>query len=248
MSDCPDFITIDAYEHPPGGNVLWRRRVRRALASRLPGLRAATVNHANNGTHAMIPRVVPAGSALVMAWESRDAAEAAWCGPLRGLMDGRGAFSLDGEVVRSRVEADGDNWHGWSPRAGTAEALDAKEPLVAIVHGVLHPRSLVRFLRNNAHAASRAAHHPGHRGSIDISSQLPFEHTSISLWKTLKMAQDYAYAPGGHATAMSFARTQHTHRTGVYLQVRPLASSGSLGLAEPAFPELPPARRGRRNI
>jgi hypothetical protein len=248
MPDCPDFVTIDAYERPPGGNVLWRRRVRRALASHLPGLRAVTVNHANNGTHAMIPRVVPAGSALVMAWESRDSAEAAWCGPLRGLMDGRGAFSLDGEVVRSRVETDGDNWHGWSPRADAAVALDAKEPLVAIVHGVLHPRSLARFLRNNAHAASRAAHHPGHRGSIDISSQLPFEHTSISLWKTLKMAQDYAYAPGGHATAMSFARTQHTHRTGVYLQVRPLASSGSLGLAEPAFPELPPACRGRHNI
>ena len=93
------------------------------------------------------------------------------------------------------------------------------------------------------HAASRAAHHPGHRGSVDISSQLPFEHTSISLWKTLKSAADYAYAPGGHAPAMNHARQADTHRAGVYLRIRPLASTGGLGCDEPAYPDLPDALR-----
>lgn len=60
--------------------------------------------------------------------------------------------------------------------------------MVALVHGILRRGRLLEFLRNNLHAASRAAHHPGHRGSIDISAQLPYEHTSISLWKTYALA------------------------------------------------------------
>ena len=243
MPNHADFVTIDAFARPPGGNRRWRRRLRQALATRPPGLRAATVNHANNLTHALVPRVPP-GSALVIAWESADAAAAAWRGPLRGLLDGPGRFSLDGEVARAHFETEGDHWHGWTPSGEGAERIDAKEPMVAVVHGILHPRHLIGFVRNNMHAASRAAHHPGHRGSIDISSQLPFEHTSISLWKTLKMAQDYAYAPGGHATAMAHVRQANTHKVGVYLQVRPLASTGALGIDTPAYPDLPPAYRG----
>ncbi|GAA3645069.1 hypothetical protein GCM10022237_00600 [Nocardioides ginsengisoli] len=99
-------------------------------------------------------------------------------------------------------------------------------------------------MRNNAHAASRAAHHPGHRGSIDISSQLPYEHTSISLWKTYGLAQDFAYKKGGHASAMTHALKQKTHRVGVFLQARPLACTGTLGTDRPPYPQLPEARRG----
>ena len=70
----------------------------------------------------------------------------------------------------------------------------------------------------------------------------------MSLWITAKLARDYAYAPGGHKHAMDHARAVDTHRVGVCLQVRPVASSGSLGLDSPEFPELPPAARvGRRN-
>lgn len=239
----PDFVTIDAFARPPGGNLRWRRRVRSALGSKPAGLRSATVNHANNLTHSLVPRLPP-GSALVLAWDSADAAADAWHGPLRGLLDGPGRFSLDGEVARARTEHDGDHWHGWTPSDEGAQPIEITDPMVAIVHGVLRPRHLVGFIRNNVHAASRAAHHPGHRGSIDISSQLPFEHTSISLWKTLKSAQDYAYAPGGHAPAMNHARQRDTHRVGVYLRIRPLASSGGLGSNTPAFADLPPAERG----
>lgn len=238
-----DFVTIDAFARPPGGNLRWRRRVRSALATRPAGLRSVTVNHANNGTHSLLPSALP-GSALVIAWDSAEAAAEAWAGPLRGLVEGDGRFSLDGQVTRARFEEPGDSWHGWTPTGEEADPIQTKEPMVAVVHGVLHSRHLLGFVRNNMHAASRAAHHPGHRGSIDISSQLPFEHTSISLWKTLKMAQDYAYSPGGHATAMNHARKAKTHRTGVYLQIRPLASTGALGIDTPAYPDLPPADRG----
>jgi len=243
MPKTADFVTIDAFARPAGGNLRWRRRARAALATTPPGLRAATVNHANNLTHALLPRV-PAGNALVMAWDCADAAADAWRGPLRGLLDGTDRFSMDGEVARARFEEPGDTWYGWTPTGESAVPIEPGEPMVAVVHGVLHPRHLLGFVRNNMHAASRAAHHPGHRGSVDISSHLPFEHTSISLWKTLKMAQDYAYAPGGHAMAMAHARKAKTHRTGVYLQVRPVASTGALGIDTVAFPDLPPAYRG----
>ncbi|HWU23060.1 MAG TPA: hypothetical protein VN088_16100 [Nocardioides sp.] len=241
-----DFVTIDAFGRPPGGRVPWRRRLHRTLRSGIPGLRAATVNHASDATRTVLPRLLPGGCALVAAWDSPEAAEAAYRGPLRTAIDGPGRFSLDGEIARVRVdsESDTDSWHGWRPRSDGASPLTADEPMVAIVHGILRRGSLLEFARNNLDAASRAAHHPGHRGSIDVSSQLPFEHTSISLWKTYGLAQDFAYKPGGHAHAMKHALTAKTHRVGVFLQVRPLAATGTLGTATPPFPQLPEAERG----
>lgn len=243
--DGPDFLTIDAFGRPPGGRIRWRHDLSSVLRSGIKGLRGSTVNHANNGTHALVPNLLPGGCALVAAWDSAEAAEAAFDGPLRHAIDGPGRFSMDSEIVRVRIdsESERDHWHGWKPSAHGAEPLAEAEPMVAIVHGILHRGRLVEFLRNNMHAASRAAHHPGHRGSIDISAQLPYEHTSISLWKTYGLAQDFAYKKGGHASAMTHALKQKTHRVGVFLQARPLRCSGTLGIDQPPYPQLPEARR-----
>lgn len=115
--------------------------------------------------------------------------------------------------------------------------------MAVLVHGIVRPRYLSTFLRDNLHAASRARHHPGHRGSIDVHATPPFENTSISIWSSRASAQDFAYQPGGHAPAMKRARELGTHRTGVYLQVRPLASTGNLGIDGPALPDLPGTAR-----
>jgi len=241
----PDFLTVDAFTRPPGGRIRWRRNLRQVIDARIEGLRGATVNYANNGTHTLLPALLPGGCALVAAWESPEAAEAAFAGPLRRAVDGAGRFSLDGEITRVRVDSESErkDWHGWEPRADGAEPLAKDEPMIAIVHGILRRGRLTEFVRNNAHAASRAAHHPGHRGSIDISAQLPFEHTSISLWKTYGLAQDFAYKPGGHASGMKHALTTKSHRVGVFLQVRPLACTGTLGIEATPFPQLPAANR-----
>lgn len=241
----PDFLTIDAFGRPPGGRIRWRRDLNHAIDTGIHGLRGVTVNYANNGTHALVPSLIPGGCALVAAWESAEAAEAAFAGPLRPAVDGPGRFSMDSEIVRVRIDSESecDHWHGWKPSAEGAEPLAETDPMVAIVHGILRRGRLVEFLRNNVHAASRAAHHPGHRGSIDISAQLPYEHTSISLWKTYALAQDFAYKRGGHASAMKHALKEKTHRVGVFLQARPLACTGTLGIDQPPFPQLPAARR-----
>ncbi|GLZ53475.1 hypothetical protein [Actinomycetospora sp. NBRC 106378] len=242
-ADTADFVTVDAFTRPAGGFRRWRTSVQAVLSAGVEGLRAATTNRTNDGTHSLVPHVVPGGAALVAAWDSPEAAAAAWRGPLGRLLVGRDHFSLDGEVVRVRTQHPGDDWYGWSPSAAGAREIERDEPLVVIVHGVLRPRCLPGFLRNNLHAASRAAHHPGHRGSVDISSDLPFEHTSVSLWSSAAQALDYAYAPGGHAFAMKHAVSTDTHRTGVFLRIRPLASAGGLGLPGPAYPDLRPTRR-----
>lgn len=238
-----DFVTIDALKHPAGGFLRWRRKVRAALAGGIDGLRSATVNHANDGTHRVVPQLVASG-ALVAAWDSPEAARAAWNGPLREVLEGRGHFGMDGEVARVRLHDKHDDWHGWKPSAEGAEPIAKDEPMVVAVHSVLRPRHLPGFLRNNVHAASRAAHHPGHRGSMDVSSKLPFEHTSISLWKTREAAEDYAYQPGGHSFAMKHALNAQTHHVGVFLRIRPLATTGALGVDPEAFPALPPIDRG----
>lgn len=241
----PDFVTVDVFGRPPGGRIRWRRGLQQALGGNIAGLRGASVNFANDGTRSLVPKVVPGGVALVAAWESAEAAEAAFAGSLRWAIDGPGRFSLDSELVRVRVDSESevDTWHGWRPSAEGAEPLVDGEPMVAVVHGILRRGRLLEFVRNNAHAASRAAHHPGHRGSVDISSQLPYEHTSISLWKSYALAQDFAYKKGGHASAMTHALKQKTHRVGVFLQLRPLACSGELGTGQIPYPQLPAAVR-----
>ncbi len=244
MTESADYLTFDVYDHPPGGRWLWSRNVKADLTQEISGLRWATVNHSNHLTHALGPTsFIPPGRALIAAWDSSEAALAAFRGPLASAVQSPGRYSLDGEVARVRLEEPHHNWYGRNPSAAGSRSISADEPMVVVVHGILKPRHLAGFLKNNVHAASRARFHPGHRGSVDISSRLPFEHTSVSLWKTAKLAREYAYAPGDHAHAMEHARVAETHRVGCYLQVRPLASSGSLGLDTAAFPDLPPAVR-----
>jgi hypothetical protein len=118
----PDFLTVDAFARPSGGRIRWRRSLRQLIDNGIDGLRGATVNYSNNATYAVPPAIVPGGCALVAAWESPEAAEAAYAGPLRRALDHPGRFSLDGEVVRVRIDSESelDNWHGWAPRAGDA--------------------------------------------------------------------------------------------------------------------------------
>ena len=244
MIHSADYLTIDVYDRPPRGPRAWSRAVKAALGEPIAGLRSVTVNHSNHATHSLSPRtVIQPGRALIAAWDTQEAAMAAFRGPLAVAVQGPGRFSLDGQVARVRLEQPHHHWHGWNPCAAGSEPMSSDEPMVVVVHGILKPKHLAGFVRNNMHAASRAAFHPGHRGSIDVSSQLPFEHTSVSLWQTVKLARDYAYAPGGHAHAMQHARAAETHRIGCFLQVRPLACSGALGLDTDAFPDLPPAVR-----
>ncbi|BBY28569.1 hypothetical protein [Mycolicibacterium sediminis] len=239
-----DYLTIDVYDHPPRGPWAWSRSVKSVLRQPIAGLRSVTVNHSNHATHSLSPRsVVQPGRALIAAWDSPESALAAFRGPLAMAVQAPGRFSLDGEVARVRLEQPHHDWHGWNPSAEGSDPMSSDEPLVVVVHAIVKPKHLAGFVRNNVHAASRAAFHPGHRGSVDISSQLPFEHTSLSLWQTVKLARDYAYAPGGHAHAMQHARAAETHRIGCFLQVRPLTCSGTLGLDTDAFPDLPPAVR-----
>lgn len=236
-----DFLTIDVYRDPVRQTPARRRSIRLALAARPAGLRAHTINFANTGTFSLLPRHV--GTCLLLAWESRDAAQSAWHGRLGATLGVPADYRLDGEVARARTEHGNDDWHGWRPADDGSTPIAKGEPMVVLVHGVVRPRYLTTFLRDNLHAASRARHHPGHRGSIDVHEKPPFEHTSISIWSSRASAQDFAYQPGGHAPAMKRAREMDTHRAGVYLQVRPLASTGNLGIDEPALPGLPDADR-----
>ena len=172
----PDFLTVDAFARPPGGRLRWRRNLKRLIdGDGIAGLRGATVNFANNGTHALCPGSCRAGARWSPLGNRPRRPKPR--SPARSVsaIDGPGRFSLDSEIVRVRIdsESESDHWHGWAPRADGAEPLVKDEPMVAIVHGILRRGRLLEFVRNNVHAASRAAHHPGHRGSIDISAAAP---------------------------------------------------------------------------
>jgi len=216
----------------PSGNLRWRHRAHAALRTPPPGLRSATVNHANNLTHSLAPRIPP-GSALVLGWVSAEAAAGAWRGPLRGLLDGPGRFSLDGPGrARGRHLARVD------PERRGRRADRRRRP-----GGGGRPRGCARATSSATTCTLRAdpAHYPGHRGSVDISFQLPFEHTSVSPWVAefrlgLRLRTR-------RARARCTGHELDTHRAGVYLRVIPLASTGGPGVMSPAYPALPPALR-----
>ena len=235
-----DFLTLDVYRDPVRRTPARRRAIRSALTDRPEGLRARTINHANTGTFTIIPQHY--GTCLLLAWESPDAARAAWHGPLGDALGRGGRFRLDGEVARARTEHGDDHWHGWRPADDGAAPIAKDEPMVVLVHGMVRPRHLTTFLRDNVHAASRAHHHPGHRGSIDVHAKPPFENTSISIWSTRRAAQDFAYQPGG--------RARHETRPGArHPSGRRLPPGSAAGEhrhprhRQAALPELPDADR-----
>ncbi len=245
-----DFVTIDYAGRPHGGVRAWQRAWGAAQERGVPGLRHALVARRNLGTgkHA-IPRLEPRARMLVLAWESAEAAHDAWTGMLAPLSPAADRFALDLEVVRVRSDhegrAGGAHWHGWSPSAADARPIEAEEPVVAVIHGMLRYRGLLPFIRGNRHASRRLATHPGVRANTAMNVDLVRESTSLSCWSTAAQMRDYAYADGGHADAMRAGRAADWHDTTLFLQCRPLAATGALGRTGAAFPELPPARRGR---
>ena len=132
-----DFLTIDVYRDPVHQTPARRRSIRTALAARPEGLRAHTINYANTGTFTLIPRHV--GTCLLLAWESSDAARAAWHGPLGAALGRAGDYRLDGEVTRARTEHGNDHWHGWRPADDGTTPIRKDEPMVVLVHGIVHP-------------------------------------------------------------------------------------------------------------
>src|SRR3954447_19526371 len=108
-----DFLTIDVYRDPMHRTPARRRSIRAALADRPSGLRAQTINHANTGTFTIIPRHY--GTCLLLAWESRDAAHAAWHGPLGAALERAGSSRLEGEFPRCRPDLGADLCHGGRP-------------------------------------------------------------------------------------------------------------------------------------
>lgn len=107
--------------------------------------------------------------------------------------------------------------------------------------GVFRPGDLVAGRARERHAellaASGVAREHGRSGGVGLVAIAPLTKGSRA------SARDFAYQPGGHAPAMKRAREVDTHRAGVYLRVRPLASTGNLGIEETALPELPDADR-----
>lgn len=145
-----DFLTIDVYRDPVRETPARRRSIRAALAARPEGLRAHTINYANTGTFTLIPRHV--GTCLLLAWESSDAAHTASHGKLGAALGHARDYRLDGEVARARTEHNDDHWHGWRPSDDGAAPIAKDEPMVVLVHGIVRPRHLTTFLRDNLHA------------------------------------------------------------------------------------------------
>ena len=238
-----DFLTIDVFYHPVRHTPARRRMIRAALAERPEGLRAHTINYANTGTFTLIPR--PVGTCLLLAWESSDAAHTAWHGRLGAALGRAGDYRLDGEIARARTEHADDHWHGWHPADDGAAPIRKDEPMVVLVHGSRAPALSDHLPARQPPRRQPCAPPPRpsrqHRRPRKTAIR---EHVDQHLDQS-RLRAGLRLQTGGHAPAMKrglSARYPSGRRS--TSRSEPLASTGNLGIDQPALPDLP----GRRPL
>ena len=179
-----DFLTIDVYRDPvrrtPARRRLDPRRARR------PPERPARAHdqprqHGHIHHHPPALRNLPAPRLGVAATPRTPPGTAHWAprSDVRGTSAWMARSPAHGPNTATITGTAG------GPRDDGATPIAKDEPMVVLVHGIVRPRHLKTFLRDNVHAASRARHHPGHRGSIDVHAKPPVrEHLDQHLEHT----------------------------------------------------------------
>ena len=105
-----------------------------------------------------------------------------------------------------------DDWYGWFPSDEGSTPIGSDEPLVVIVFGILKPRHLLGFVKNNVHAASRAAFIPV-IAAASTSHRNFRSSTPPSACGARRSWRDYAYARVDTGTRW-IVRAVDTHRVG----------------------------------
>ena len=163
-----------------------------------------------------------------------------WAASERALDDAGGALLApleDGARERWRVvlrpaTIHGD-WAGFAPRPAVGEpALLADEPVAVMIHGLVKPRHLVRFVRENAHVGVQLAQAAGYLGGVGLAHSF-FDTTSFSCWRSAGDSRRFAFAAGSHRDAYKAGKAAQWHSTEFWVRFRPLRSEGTFEGRDP---------------
>ena len=175
------------------------------------------------------------GRVAVMLWAAdEDALEEAGAGPLAPLADGA---AERWEVVLRPAGVHG-SWEGFVPACDAAAGLRADEPAVVLIHGVLKPRYLLAFMRDNAKVGRQLAAAPGYLGGLGLADT-PLTTASFSCWRSARDSRQFAFAAGAHREAYRIDQAEGRHATELFVRFRPVRSRGTLDGRDPFAGVLP---------
>jgi len=174
---------------------------------------------------------IPTRFALLCGWESGEArdeflSDTPRLRPLLGAARESWAVSL--ETVRV-VQGE---WHGWQPSIEGVESLARDEPVMVMTYGLLRPRYLPAFTRDNVKAVRQAAVNPGLEMMIGLGDH-PLARCTFSLWRSQGDLVRYAYGTGEHNPIQRRSLEAPWARNYFFARFRPLSSSGTWGGRDP---------------
>jgi hypothetical protein len=177
------------------------------------------------------------GRVAVMLWGAdEEALEAARAGALAPLADGA---AERWEIVLRPASVHG-SWEGFAPACDDAAGLRADEPAVVLIHGVLKPRYLMAFLRDNAKVGRQLTTADGYLGGLGLADT-PMTTASFSCWRSARHSRQFAFAAGAHRDAYKIDQAEGRHATELFVRFRPVRSCGTLDGRDPFAGVLPAA-------
>lgn len=225
------YASLTVVTHPARRAVSALRAARRCAdaALRHPALAfARPLQTATFRADTRLPHVP--GRVAVMLWATDE-----------GALDDAGGALLapleDGarerwRVVLRPVTIHGD-WAGFAPTPPAGEpALLADEPVAVMIHGLVKPRHLVRFVRENAHVGAQLARAAGYLGGVGLAHSF-LDTTSFSCWRTAADSRRFAFAAGSHRDAYKAGKAAQWHSTEFWVRFRPLRSEGTFEGRDP---------------
>jgi hypothetical protein len=123
-------------------------------------------------------------------------------------------------------------WAGFSPVSDDVALLRADEPVVVLIHGVLHARYVGKFTRDNAQVGKQLMQTEGYLGGLAMSDT-PLTTASFSCWRTSRESRSFAFGAGAHRDAYKVDRAEQRHATEFFVRFRPLHSEGTLAGRDP---------------
>ncbi len=162
------------------------------------------------------------------------------------------AFLTDSEIPRrwdalaeerydlrlATVRAHG-SWGRTRFNVDRAAPLRPEQPVVILTRAAIRARHLARFWTAAPRPSADAVGHPDNLASIGIGDVPVLRQATLSLWRSLAGAQDFAYRRAAHREVVDRTRAEDWYSSELFARFVPLASSGTWSGRDPLEGLLP---------
>ncbi len=196
----------------------------RPVLARTPGLRAFRLLGTGAGDQMAFSADLRRW-ALLAFWRSDDDLDAFLVGSeIPQRWDDLAAERYDLRLATARAHG---SWGRTRFNIDRAAPLPRDEPVVILTRAAIRARHLARFWSAAPRPSADAVSHPENVVSIGVGDVPVFRQATLSLWRSLAGAQDFAYRQRGHREVIDRTRAEDWYSSELFARFVPLSSSGS---------------------